>query len=297
MRDLTPAQMSLVRRTVASDCNDSEFDLYMAAAKSYGLDPFRKQIIPLVFSKNNPEKRRMSIVVARDGLRVIAQRCGDYRPASEKAEVERDEAAVNETNPKGLVSVTVRLFKQDNRGEWYPVIGEALWDEFVPVVEEWAYDQVAGRRKPTGKQTVEGNWAKMPVVMLTKCAEAQALRAGWPDQFGGLYDEAEMDQAIAAELSASEAVEAESARRREEIASVGKSTLMTFSGGVLDRVPYGEVYDRAMEHIARLEPPEIHAWSIQNREGLKEFWAHSPNDALALKKEIEARTAKLGAAA
>lgn len=295
--DLTPSQMRLVRQTIASDCDQNEFDLFMAAAKSYGLDPFRKQIMPLVFSKDNPAKRRMAIVVSRDGLRLIAQRCGDYRPASEKAVIERDESLKGSTNPKGIVSATVRLWKQDKLGEWFPVIGEAYWDEFAPVSDEWAYDQARGARAPTGKKTVDRKWAEMPILMLTKCAESQALRAGWPDQFAGLYAEEEMDQAVAADMTASEAVQADERRVREDRIAAGKSILTTFAGGVLERVAIGEFYDRALEHIRELEPEEVHAWSIQNREPLKEFWAASPSDALALKKEIESRTARIGNAA
>ena len=295
--DLNGSQLRLVRQTIAKDCNEEEFDLFMAACKSYGLDPFRKQIMPLVFSKGNAKKRRMSIVVSRDGLRVIAQRCGNYRPASEKAEIVTDESQKDELNPRGLVSVAVRLWQQDNRGDWFPVIGEALWDEFAPIAEEWAWSEGAGQRQPTGEKTLEGNWKKMPVVMLTKCAEAQALRAGWPDQFAGLYAEEEMDRAVAHDMSASEAVQIEEDRLREERVQAGKSILASFGSMSLERVPHGQFADRCLEHIRTLEPEAVRNWSVQNREPLREFWAASPNDALEIKKQIEERTAKLEEAA
>lgn len=294
--ELNASQLGLVKRTIAKDCSNEEFDLFMAAAKSYGLDPFRKQILPLVFSKDNPKKRRMSIVVSRDGLRLIAQRCGNYRPASEKADIVYDADLKSPTNPKGIVSATIRLHQRDQSGDWFPVIGEAFWDEFAPVSDEWAWDQDAGKRQPTGKQTVDGQWAKMPVVMITKCAEAQALRAGWPDQFGSIYAEEEMAQAMATDMTASEAVEAESERMRMERIS-GESTILTMMDNVLQRLPVGEFYDRCVEQIGKLEPEEAHAWSIQNREPLKEFWAREPNDAFELKKQIEAKTAEVGQAA
>lgn len=296
--DLTPAQTRLVQQTIAKDCNAPEFDLFMAAAKSYGLDPFRKQIMPLVFNKDKPNKRQMAIIVSRDGLRVMAQRCGDYRPASEPAAFEADPSLACDTNPKGLISATVRLWKQDNRGEWYPVSGVAHWEEFAPLREIWAPDPQSSERRPTGKFELDrsGNWHKMPTLMLAKCAEAQALRAGWPDQFGGLYAEEEMDRARA-DQTASEVVEAEERRAREERIHAGKSILTTFSGGVLERVPTGEFCDRVLEHVRALSPEEAHAWSVQNREPLKEFWAASPSDALALKREIERKTAVLGSAA
>lgn len=106
----------------------------MEAARSYGLDPFRRQIIPLVFNKDakDQSRRRMSIVVSRDGLRVVAQRCGNYRPASEPAEIIYDEDLKGPTNPKGIVMARVYLWQQDKRGDWFKVVGEAMWDEFAP---------------------------------------------------------------------------------------------------------------------------------------------------------------------
>ena len=295
--ELSPRQMALVKSTIAADCNQSEFDLFMSAAKSYGLDPFRKQIIPIVFSKNNDAKRKMSIIATRDGLRVIAQRCGNYRPASEKAEIVQDESLVSPTNPKGLVSVSVRLFQQDNKGEWFPVLGEAYWDEFAPVVDEWAYDQEAGKRKPTGKKTVDGNWAKMPIVMLTKCAESQALRAGWPDQFGGLYSEEEMDKARHDDLTASEMVEVAAQEAREaRVGSKGTITT-TFAGGHLESVPVGEFMDKVLEHVRDMEPIDVAEWQNQNRIALQHFWAAEASDALELKKVLEDRTKQLESAA
>lgn len=283
---LAPRQIALVKQTIAGDCNDQEFNLYMEAAKHYGLDPFRRQIIPLVFNKNDTKKRRMSIVATRDGLRVIAQRCGDYRPASDPAEIEYDESLKGPTNPKGILKATVRLHKQDNRGNWFPVIGEAYWDEFAPVVQEWAYDQGENRRKPTGKETVEGNWSRMPVVMITKCAESQALRAGWPDQFGGLYAEEEMEQAVAAD--ASEIVREEEERMRLERAGAF-DTVTLFFREKLENVPLGHAADRCMAFIRDNDPERVKQWAETNKEPLRHFWAMAPNDALEVKKAIEAK--------
>ena len=300
LADYTASQMRTIKHTVAADTNAQEFDLFLEAARSYGLDPFRRQISAIVFSKDNPQKRRMTIIVGRDGLRSIAQRCGDYRPASKPAHFDIDETLKGPTNPHGIVRCGVELYKRDKNGERFPVYGEAYWDEFAPVKDEWAYDQQAGKRKPTGNQTLEGQWAKMPRLMIQKCAEAQALRAGWPDGFSGLYAEEEMDQARAREMrdvTPSEAVEQENMHRRQN-ALGNRAILMSMDQtGVLQRVPVGDVADRCFGFIRDHEPEEVHAWQIQNREALKEFWAVEPNDALEVKKAIEAKTASLGRAA
>lgn len=287
-------QLKVIKDTVAKDANPTEFSLFMEACKAYKLDPFRKQIFSIIYSKDNAEKRKQTIIVSRDGLRVLAHRCRDYRPASEPAQIEYDKDLIGPTNPKGILSATIRLWKQDNRGEWFPVIGEAYWDEFAPVTDEWAYDEEARKRKPTGKKALDasGNWAKMPIVMLTKCAESQALRAGWPETFGGIYSEEEMDR-VAATVSASEALEAHE-RAEREARTGGRGLLMVFDDTMkLEKVPMGSVADRVMAFVAEADPTEAHKFRVRNEEALREFWAAQPNDAMELKKAFEAKEKQL----
>ena len=58
----------------------------------------------------------------------------------------------------------------------------ARWEEYCP---------------PTGQDHM---WRRMPHVMLGKCAEAQALRAGFPRQLHGSYVAEEMDAGERREL-------------------------------------------------------------------------------------------------
>lgn len=290
--DHSPKQVMLVKNTIAKDCNNDEFNLFMEAARSYGLDPFRKQILPLVFGKNakDQSKRRMSIVVSRDGLRVIAQRCKNYRPASEPAEVIFNEDLKSETNPKGIEFARVYLWQQDNRGDWFKVVGEAYWDEFAPLKDEWEDDPATGKGRRTGKQTLDtsGNWAKMPVVMITKCAEAQALRAGWPDQFSGIYVEEELDRAKSMDMTATELVaNAEEEERTQRIGAQNSITVTWGDGWQLENVPLGEFADRAAEFVSQSSVDVVRRWQDANRQPLQIFWAKSPTDALELKKLIE----------
>jgi phage recombination protein Bet len=293
----TPRQLQLIRHTVAKDCNDDEFNLYLEAARSYGLDPFRKQIIPLVFGKNarDQSKRRMSIVVTRDGLRVIAQRNRNYRPASEPAEYEYDPELVGPLNPKGIVLARVYLWQQDNRGEWFKVAGEAFWEEFAPIGDEWI-DTEEGKRKRSGNKILDdsGNWARMPRLMIAKCAEMQALRAGWPDQFSGLYAEEEMDRAKIIDLDASEIVrQAEEDNRLRIAGAAGTITMSWGDGWALENVPIGQMFDRVSEFLRSVDAATARKWESTNRDQLREYWAKAPADALELKKIIEqAKTAK-----
>lgn len=302
---LSARQLALIRDTVARDCSSEEFNLFVEVCHGLRLDPFRKQVFPLVFSKNDQTKRRMTIVVSRDGQRSIAQRCGDYRPASEPAEIVYDEALKGPTNPKGIVLARVRLWKQDNLGVWYPVAGEAHWDEFAPIKEtadgyEWVdtgetwpdTGKPKKRKVPIGEKRLAlddgGNWPKMPVVMITKCAEMQALRAGWPEEFGGVYGEEEMDRARVLDLNATEIVEHEAEERRIKMIGGGDTLTVTWDVGFsLDPVPLGQFADRVIEHIRDKSPDEILKFQSTNAAPLREFWAKRPTDALDLKRVME----------
>lgn len=294
--DLTPKQIALIKSTIAKDCNDEEFNLFCEVARAKGLDPFLKQIIPMVFSKRNAEKRNMTIIITRDGQRVIAQRCGDYRPASKPTTYEIDRDLVSPLNPQGIVSATVFLWKQDQKtGEWYEVAGQAFWDEFAPIKDEWATNEQTGKNYKTGKQTLDdsGNWCRMPRLMIEKCATMQALRAGWPEQFTGLYDETELDRTKAADMTASEIVEHEREETRLKAINAKNSITVWWEDGfALENVPDGEFADRVAEFVRTTHPGKVARWQDANRAGLQVFWARHPGDALELKKLIEGAIAK-----
>lgn len=296
-RDYTPSQLMTIKNTVAADANEKEFDLFLNAARNYGLDPFRKQIVCVIFGKNDEKRRKQAIIVTEMGLQSIAQRCGDYRPAASPPQYEIDESLKGPNNPAGIVSCTVAVHKQDSNGDWNPVVGHVYWEEFAPLKEVWEYNQESGRREPTGRFELDtsGNWGKMPRRMIAKCANCQALRAGWPNEFGGLYDEAELDHMRMKDITPSQEIIQEEQHRREN-ALGGKGIMMVFDPSkTFERVPVGKVFDRCCEFIEANDAEEIYRWSIQNREPLREFWAHSPHDANELKAVIEKKTESIGA--
>ena len=291
-----PAQLALIRRTVASDCNNDEFDLFVTVARNAGLDPFRKQISALVFNKAKPDKRRMAIVTTIDGLRTIAARSGKYRPDEDEPQFVVDEAAKGDTNPSGLIKAVVRIRIMDTRGEWFPVAGSAEWAEFAPLSEEWKEGE-DGRRRPTGKKTLDtgGNWGRMPRIMLAKCAEAQALRKAFPEDLSGLYEGAEFDQAKAVELTPSEIVEATAAQDRlVRIGGAGTILFQLFPNAPLEALPLGQVFDRVDAAVAEFSSLEQIRWfESANLQPMREFWARAPGDGLELKKRVEKRRGEL----
>lgn len=291
----TGAQLALIRRTVAKDCNETEFDLFMAVAQGKGLDPFTKQITAIVFNKDKPEKRQMSIITGIDGFRVIAERSGVYRPDEDEPRYEYDPDLKGPLNPLGLVKATVRVWKNEK-----PASGVAYWEEFAPIKDEWGENE-QGKWKPTGRQTLDtgGNWGKMPRVMLAKCAEAQALRKAFPENLSGLYEGAEFDRQAAQEWTPSEIInQHQTEDRMLRIGAAGGITFQLFPNAPLESIALGQVADRVVETVESFTAfAQIHWFESANVHPLREFWARSPGDALELKKTLEAKRAKLEAEA
>lgn len=319
--DYTGQQIALIKRTVASDTNPSEFDLFMEVARRTRLDPFRKQISALVFSKDDPVKRKMAIITTIDGLRAIAARTRLYRPDEEEAEYTFDDPERSPTNPLGLVKAVVTIWIADamRQGGWKPVKGWAYWDEFAPIKEEveggfdwvdtgevWPDSGKAKKRKVPRNADAKvirqldtsGNWGRMPRVMLAKCAEAQALRKAFPEDMSGLYERAEFDQAGVIDLTATEIMEA--TETESKLLRLGVANAITFQllpTAPLEPIPLGQVADRVLDSLRDYDMPQLRWFESANRSSLQEFWARAKADALGLKSAIEKRRAELELAA
>lgn len=282
-------RMDLIKRTVAKECNPAEFDWFMHICRHTRLDPLRRQIYAFVFHANDNKRRQMVPVVAIGGLRSIAARTGCYRPDEQAARFESGEKD-DATNPQGLVRAEVTVWKHA-RGQWFQCVGEAYWDEFAPIVDEWAGH--GDERRKTGKRRLDAKkdgWIRMPRLMLAKCAEAMALRKAWPDDFGDLYEESEIDRAQVLDLTPSELAETAAQEQRFEV--IGGRNALTVdwcNGAPLERIPSGQFGDRAIEFIGKHadQPLTIMAWRDRNRITLKEYWAIDKAGAFALKQALE----------
>lgn len=296
-QNFTPAQIDIIKRSVAPETNNDELNLFLETAKLYGLNPFTKQIGARVYNASDEKKRSMAIIVQIDGFRAIASRRGDYRPDDEEPAFTYDQSLVSEANPKGIEKAVVRVFKMDANGEWQKISAAAYWDEFAPLKDEWAYDEQARKRKPTGKKTLSDTWAKMPRLMIAKCAEAQALRKGWPEAFSGLYSPEETDRADF-EGTPMERLEQFHTEKRMKLVGGGKDDLplQTTAGGSIEMIPVGVFFDHVEQFINRCESAEeLEAFRERNTAALKRYWAAQQSDALELKKRMERRADALSA--
>lgn len=178
--NFTTEQINLIKSQIAPKATDDELKLFLNQCKRTGLDPFARQIYAIHRNQWNADKKmyenKMSIQTSIDGFRVIAERSGDYAG--------QDEPVFNEVDGK-LISckVTVYRFKSAQKyaipTRYAAAVGVAYWDEFKQVGKD-------------GKET--SLWAKMPHTMLSKVAEAIALRKAYPQDLSGLYTGEEMAQ-------------------------------------------------------------------------------------------------------
>lgn len=291
---LSGKQLDLIKRTVAKDCNAAEFDHFMHTASHLGLDPLRKQVLCVVFNKDKPDKRQMTIIVPQDGLRVIAARQRDYGPARDEPEIDYDPALKSDLNPHGIVRAKVTLWKRYADG-WQPVVGVAYWDEFAPIEDEWAYDPEQGKRRPTGKQKLAENWKRMGRVMIAKCATCQALRAGWPDDFAGVYGEEEIQRAVVIDAASEIIAEYQETERLTRVGGRDALLFLFDPAGALENVERGKIADRLTAFYERevRSAQEIIDFRTRNEAALKTFWAWTPADALEVKKIAERRLGEL----
>jgi phage recombination protein Bet len=171
--DHIDSNIELLRNTLCKGISPEQFEIFVQVCKRTGLDPFRNQIYAV------PRAGKMTIQTGIDGFRLVAERTGKYSPGREPVFTYKDE------NMKQVHSATSYIKKQTADGSWHEVAATAFWDEYVQ-----AYN---------GKPSQF--WAKMPHVMISKCAEALALRKAFPADFSGIYSTEEMQQAEAEVVS------------------------------------------------------------------------------------------------
>jgi hypothetical protein len=129
----------------------------------------------------------------------------------------------------------------------------------------------------------------MPFLMLAKCAEAQAIRKGWPEDLSNTFVGEEIEQAALTLNPAQATAEGATRERLERIGGSGALIIDWLNDAPLDAVPLGQLADRivAFLHTRREDPQALTTWRERNRHALREFWARAPADALGVKQELE----------
>lgn len=157
---VTPDQRALIKQTIAKDATDLELELFFYDCARRGVHPLDKLIH---FSKRGG---KYTPITSIDFMRSRAAATGEY--------VGQEDVEFSGTPMTGDFAAAVRVYKFV-QGQRCAFTATARWSEYKP-------DQ-------------DFMWKRMPHTMLGKCAEALALRKGFPQELAGLYEKAEMDQA------------------------------------------------------------------------------------------------------
>jgi len=172
--DFDDAQRQIIRDSFANGASDTEFALLLEVARARRLNPLMRQIHFVKRWDSGKGREVWSWQVSIDGLRAVAERTGLYAGQDEPEFVDGPDGS--------LLLCKVRVYRKD----WpRPAVGVAYWSEYVQTT----------RDRQTGKERPAAMWARMPHIMLAKCAESLALRKAFPEDTSGLYTTEEMGQA------------------------------------------------------------------------------------------------------
>jgi phage recombination protein Bet len=165
-------QITLIKEYMAPGISDGELSLFEMACKRTGLDPFIKQIYPIMRWDGKLKRKKMTIQVGIDGFRTVAQRSKKYN-SNETFWCGKDgvwkDAWLSDGDPAAAMTIVTRT---DATGKF---VGVATWKSYSPTKEDMSF-----------------LWGGKADVMIGKCSEALALRKAFPAELGGLYIPEEM---------------------------------------------------------------------------------------------------------
>jgi phage recombination protein Bet len=156
-------QVEAIRRTVAKDCNDAEFVMFLELAARYRLDPFARQIWAARMS-DKPDSP-VAILVGRDGLLSVCERYDTFEGMDSDVVVQGDKLTRDPETREYIHEWGDDHLTGDILGAWATV-----WrsDRKRPTCWYARFDEY---NKPNSKF-----WARFKSAMIVKCAESMSMK-------------------------------------------------------------------------------------------------------------------------
>lgn len=177
-QEWTPEQKAALVQIGIDEATPGDAAVFLNYAQRTGLDPFARQIYMIGRYDRMSGQKKWTIQASIDGLRIVAQRSGEYAGQVGPEWCGKDgqwrDVWLEQAPP---VAARVGVMR---RGFAQPLYAVALVSEYMPTSKDG---------KPSGL------WRSMPAVMIAKCAEALALRKAFPMDLSGIYTAEEMAQA------------------------------------------------------------------------------------------------------
>lgn len=180
-----PKRLDLARRTFCKGSTDDEFDIFVNVCQRTQLDPFARQIYATtrkIKKYDGTWGQKLEIQSSIDGFRVVAERSGSYEGQTAPLWCGGDGQWRDVWLSKDMPSACKIGVYRSNFKE--PLVAIARFESYAQYTKTQAGGQALGHM-----------WAKMPDLMIAKCAEALALRKAFPQDLSGLYTSDEMSQA------------------------------------------------------------------------------------------------------
>lgn len=203
---------------------DQECTMFLNLCRFQGLNPFLREAYLIKYG-NSPA----TIVTGKETFMKRARRQADYKGFSAGIVVYTDKGEIVERD--GMIS----LPSEKLIGGWAAVYVDGYIE---PVKVTVPFNEYAGRRSD-GK--LNGQWSSKPATMIRKVALVQALREAFPEAFGGMYSQEEINTVDGDKLPTEpvRVAETEEKSEPEEVVVVEVKEAETESEESVDAVLFG----------------------------------------------------------